>query len=67
MSEKELLADLQQVDGLLARCTCPALTRNEHDALRQVMSVTLQRVKLSFQLEREKKDAEASKEVEKDE
>ena len=61
MSEKELLDDLTQIDGLLARCVNPALTRNEHDAVRQTVQAIAQRVKLSYQLEAEKKETEETK------
>lgn len=58
MSEQELLENLAQLDGLLARCVNPALNRNEHDSIRQVMSGIVQRVKLSYKFETEKKAAE---------
>lgn len=61
MNEKDLLSDLQQIDNLLARCINPALTRQEHDAIRQTMQIVTQRVKLSYQLEAEKKKAETDK------
>lgn len=58
MSEKELLNALTQIDGLLAKCVNPALTRADHDSVRQVMSLVFQRVKLSYKLEDEKKAAQ---------
>ena len=58
MPEKELLENLVQIDGLLARCVNPALNRADHDGIRQVMSIVVQRVKLSYKLEVEKKGAE---------
>lgn len=61
MNEKDLLNDLQQIDNLLAKCVNPALTRMEHDAIRQAMQVVAQRVKLSYKLEAEKKEAEKDK------
>ena len=57
MSEKDVLNDLQQIDNLLARCVNPALTRADHDAVRNAMAFVVQRVKLSYQLEKEKADA----------
>lgn len=56
MSENDVLSDLKQIDGLLARCVNPALTRAEHDAIRQTIGFVAQRVKLSYQLEKEKVD-----------
>ena len=57
MSEKDVLNDLQQIDNLLARCVNPALTRADHDAIRNTMAFVVQRVKLSYQLEKGKTDA----------
>jgi hypothetical protein len=56
MNEKDILNDLQQIDNLLARCINPALTRNEHDAIRATIQIIAQRVKLSYELEAEKKE-----------
>lgn len=61
MREVDVLNDLAQIDGLLAKCVNPALTRNEHDSIRQVMSVVVQRVKLSFKLEKEMQESKESK------
>ena len=58
MSEKELLDNLVQIDGLLARCVNPALNRADHDSIRQVMSIVVQRIKLSYKLDAEKRGAE---------
>lgn len=60
MSEKELLENLAQIDRLLARCVNPALTRDEHDGIRQVMSLVSQRVRRSYVLEAEKAEIEAA-------
>ena len=62
--EKELLQRLNEIDGLLGRCTNPALTRDEHDVIRKVMSVVKVRVELSFKQEKELREL---KEVAKDE
>ena len=61
MSEKDLLNDLQQIDDLLAQCVNPALNRNNHEAIKQTMLVVVQRIKLSYRLEAEKKDNEDAK------
>lgn len=63
MLEKDVLSDLQQIDDLLAKCVNPALNRVDHDAIRQTMSVVAQRVKLSYQLEAEKQEADKVEEV----
>ena len=63
MSEKELLDNLMQLDGLLARCVNPALNRADHDSIRQVMSLAFQRVKLSYKLETEKQGMEDAKKM----
>lgn len=60
MSEKELLENLMQIDNVLARCVNPALNRADHDGIRQIMSVIVQRIKLSYKLEDEKKTVEAT-------
>jgi len=61
MNEKDLINSLREVDVLLSRCVNPALTRSEHDAIRNVMQVGMARVQLSYKLEKEKKDTEKTK------
>ena len=58
MLEKDLLNDLQQIDGLLAQCVNPALNRDNHESIKQTMLVIAQRIKLSYQLEAEKTEPE---------
>ena len=64
MLEKDLLNDLQQIDGLLVRCVNPALTRSDHEAIKQTMGVVAQRIKLSYQLEKEKAENQKADKVE---
>jgi hypothetical protein len=63
MSEKELLDNLTQIDGLLAKCINPALNRADHDGIRQTMSLVFQRVKLSYTLEDEKRAMQDAKKM----
>ena len=63
MSEKELLDNLTQIDGLLARCVNPALNRVDHDSIRQIMSLAFQRIKLSYKLEAEKQGMQDAKKM----
>jgi len=62
MTEKEILAGLQEIDNVLAKCVNPPLTRADHDAIKNIMSSTTKRVKLSYQLEAEKTDVAEPKE-----
>jgi hypothetical protein len=61
MSEKDVLNDLQQIDSLLARCVNPALTRADHDGIKNIIEFVVQRVRLSYRLEAEKADADKEK------
>lgn len=60
MAEQQLLDDLKEIDKLLGRCTCPALRRDEHDAIRDVMRMVVARIQLSYKLEKELKEAKES-------
>lgn len=61
MSEKDLCHDLIEIDKLLGEVRSPALTRTEHDNIRNVMRSALQQIQLSFQLEREKEEVKEEK------
>jgi hypothetical protein len=58
-----LLDNLTQIDGLLAKCVNPALSRADHDSVRQIMSLVFQRIKLSYKLEDEKRAAEEANKI----
>lgn len=53
MSEDELLQNVKSLDSLLGRCINPPLSRDEHDSIRQVMGMVVNRIKLSYKQEKE--------------
>ena len=63
MSEQELLKSIGEIDKLLGRCTCPALTRDEHLAILHVVEVVVSRVKLSYKQEEELKKVKEDKQA----
>lgn len=64
MEKSDLIRDIATIDSLLGRCVNPALTRDDHDSIRNAMKAILNRVELSFKLEKELKETkEAKKEV----
>lgn len=62
MNEKDLINNLVEVDKVLAKCKNPALEREEHDAIRNVMQVALARIQLSYKQEKELKELKKDKE-----
>jgi hypothetical protein len=51
MDEKQLCEQMVEIDKILSNITNPPLNRHDHDAIRQIMSLALQRIKLSYELE----------------
>jgi hypothetical protein len=56
MNEDELLQNVGSLDSLLGRCINPPLSRDEHDSIRQVMGMVVDRIKLSYKQEKELMD-----------
>ena len=56
MNEDEILQSVKSLDSLLGRCINPPLSRDEHDSIRQVMGMVVNRIKLSYKQEKELKD-----------
>jgi len=55
MTKESLMKDMQEIDNLLARVVNPAMTRIDHDAVREVMQELAKRVILSFEQEEQLK------------
>jgi hypothetical protein len=58
MNRDELLKALDDVDNVLANVRNPALTRQDHFSIVQVMNFTKQRVNLSYKLDEKVKELE---------
>lgn len=56
MNEDELLQNVKSLDDLLGRCINPPLSRDEHDSIRQVMGMVVNRIKLSYRKKEELRD-----------
>jgi hypothetical protein len=66
MNKEDIIKGLNEIDNVLAQTKDPALTRQDHASIMQILDNAKNRVSLSFDLEKKIKEMEESKKEEVD-